>query len=247
MTGAEAALLAGVAFVASAVNGVVGGGTLLTFGALTALGVPPVIANGTSTTGVSLGSFASAWAYRRELRGRRLRLAIAATIVMAAVGATLVIALPDEVFASVVPWLILSAVALVALQPAITRTLGDRDGSAVQGSDLPLWTGLIGVYGGYFGAGQGVMYMAALGARYDTRPQHANAAKNLLSASANLTAGVVFIAGGAIAPAYAAAIAVGAITGGYLGGRVARRLPDVGLRAVVIAVGIGAALLTALS
>lgn len=249
MTIGELALLAAVAFVASAVNGVVGGGTLLTFGALTALGVPPVIANGTSTTGVSLGSFASAWAYRHELRGRRLRPAIAATVAMAAVGATLVIALPDEVFAAVVPWLILSAVGLVALQPVVTRSLAARQraGSAAQARDLPVWTGLIGAYGGYFGAGQGVMYMAALGLRYDTRPQHANAAKNLLSASANLTAGLVFIAGSAIAPAYAAAIACGGIAGGYLGGRAARRLPDAGLRAFVIAVGIAAALLVALS
>lgn len=243
----EYLLLAAVAFAASGINSMVGGGTLLTFGTLTALGYPPVVANGTSTTGVSIGSFASAWAYRRELRGRRLRGAILATVLMSMLGASLVVVLPASVFAVVVPWLILVAVALIALQPLVARFVSAAGEGTTAHRDLPLWTGLVGLYGGYFGAGQGVMYMAALGLRYDGRTQHANAAKNLLSASANVAAGVVFIIGGAFAPLAALAIAIGGVAGGYGGARLARRLPDVVLRIIVILVGIGAAALVILT
>jgi uncharacterized protein len=248
----EYLLLAVTAFAASAINSMVGGGTLLTFGVLTALGYPPVVANGTSTTGVSLGSFASAWAYRSELRGRRLKAAIITTIVMSMVGAALVVSLPSWVFSAVVPWLILLAVALVAVQPIVERFVRTsaehvRERGVRVHRDLPIWTGLVGLYGGYFGAGQGVMYMAALGLRYDGRTQHANAAKNLLSASANVAAGAVFIIGGAFAPWAALAIAIGGIAGGYGGARIARRLSDTVLRIIVIAVGLGAAALVVLS
>lgn len=243
----EYLLLAAVAFAASGINSMVGGGTLLTFGTLTALGYPPVVANGTSTTGVSLGSFASAWAYRRELQGRRLWTAIIATVVMSSIGASLVVVLPPAVFAVVVPWLILIAVALIALQPVLARLVRSAGPGVTVHRDLPLWTGLVGLYGGYFGAGQGVMYMAALGLRYDGRTQHANAAKNLLSASANVAAGLVFIVGGAFAPLAALAIAIGGIAGGYGGARLARRLSDVVLRVIVVLVGLGAAALVILT
>lgn len=240
-------ILAVVAFAASGINSMVGGGTLLTFGTLTALGYPPVVANGTSTTGVSIGSFASAWAYRRELSGRNLRLAILTTVAMSMAGALLVVALPPWVFSAVVPWLILLAVALVAVQPLLDRMVKSEQPQERPHRDLPLWTGLVGLYGGYFGAGQGVMYMAALGLRYDGRAQHANAAKNLLSASANVAAGIVFIVGGAFAPLAALAIAIGGVAGGYAGARIARRLPDLVLRIIVILVGIGAAALVILT
>lgn len=244
---AQYLLLAITAFVASAVNSMVGGGTLLTFGVLTALGYPPVVANGTSTTGVSLGSFASAWAYRSELKGRQLKSAIIATVLMSVVGAMLVVAVPAWVFSLVVPWLILLAVAMVAVQPLVERLVKSSSDQIKSHRDLPFWTGLVGLYGGYFGAGQGVMYMAVLGLRYDGRAQHANAAKNLLSASANVAAGIVFIVAGAFAPLAALAIAVGGIAGGYGGARVARRLSDVVLRIIVVAVGLGAAALVVLT
>lgn len=245
MTILEFVILALTAFAASGINSMVGGGTLLTFGVLTALGFPPIVANGTSTTGVSLGSFASAWAYRSELRGRVLKGAIASTVVMSVVGAALVVTLPSWVFSAVVPWLILLAVALVAAQPILDRFVRSHESSddIPVHRDLPVWTGLVGLYGGYFGAGQGVMYMAALGLRYDSRTQHANAAKNLLSASANITAGIVFIIAGAFAPLAALAIAIGGVAGGYGGARIARRLSDVVLRIIVVAVGLAAAAL----
>jgi uncharacterized membrane protein YfcA len=104
------------------------------------------------------------------------------------------------------------------------------------------WTGAVGVYGGYFGAAQGVMLMAVLGVRYDPSTQHANGAKNLLAASANLTAAVVFALSGAVVWAAALAVALGSIPGGYVGGRLARRLPNAALRAMVVAIGIGATL-----
>ncbi len=104
------------------------------------------------------------------------------------------------------------------------------------------WTGLIGVYGGYFGAAQGVMLMAALGLVYDADPQRANAAKNILAAVANVTAAVVFALSGAVVWLAALALAVGSIPGGYVGGRVARRLPGVVLRGLVVLIGIAATL-----
>jgi uncharacterized membrane protein YfcA len=104
------------------------------------------------------------------------------------------------------------------------------------------WTGAIGVYGGYFGAAQGVMLMAALGLVYDSDLQRANGAKNILAACANVTAAIVFALSGAVVWLAALAVALGSVPGGYVGGRLARRLPDVALRALVVLIGIGATL-----
>ena len=185
--------------VAGAINAVVGSGTLITFSTLLAVGVPPVAANGTNTTGLFPGSFASAYAYRRELRDRltTLRFPVIATTIGAALGALLVVALPEEVFASIVPWLIATATVMVALQPLRARLRATRQGAsapapATQPRRLWPWTGAVGVYGGYFGAAQGIVLMAILTWIYDTRVQYSNAAKNLLASVANVVAAVVF-------------------------------------------------------
>lgn len=229
--------LAGAA--GGAINAAAGAGTLVVFAALTSLGLPPVVANGTNTTGLFPGSFAAAWVYRRELvgRGRVLAVPLLATTAMSVVGASLVVLLPDRVFSTVVPWLILSATALVVLQPGISRLQVVAD-EVRPHRDLPIWTGLVGVYGGYFGAGQGVMLMAILGLRYDANIQHANAAKNLLAATANATAAAVFLVAGRVDLLAALVVAIGALTGGYVGGRWTRRLPPWALRAIVVAVGL---------
>ena len=235
-------LLAAAGFAGGFINAAVGSGTLIVYPALLAAGIPPVAANGTNTTGLSPGSFAAGWAYRLELRDRmdRLRWPLVASVLGAAIGATLVVALPSRVFTSIVPWLVGTATVLVAVQPVVARTVREhRDG--VHRRVWP-WTGLIGVYGGYFGAAQGVMLMAALGLVYDPDPQRANAAKNLLAAAANVTAAVVFALSGAVVWLAALAVAAGSIPGGYVGGRVARRLPGAVLRALVVAIGIGATL-----
>jgi hypothetical protein len=235
-------LLAAAGFAGGFINAAVGSGTLIVYPALLAAGIPPVAANGTNTAGLSPGSFSSAWAYRLELRDRmaRLRRPILATVVGAALGATLVVALPSRVFTSLVPWLVGLATVLVAVQPVVARTVTAH--RAGQPRRVWPWTGLIGVYGGYFGAAQGVMLMAALGLVYDADPQRANGAKNILAACANVTAALVFAVSGAVVWLAALAVAVGSIPGGYVGGRLARRLPGSALRALVVLIGIGATL-----
>lgn len=233
-------VLAGAA--GGAINAAVGSGTLIVYPVLLAVGIPPVSANASNTTGLAVGSFSSAWAYREELRDRIRILAwpLVATVVGAAVGATLVVALPARVFTSIVPWLVGLATVLIAVQPLVVRwTKGHRQpGEHV----LWPWTGVLGVYGGYFGAAQGVMYMAVLGVLYDESTQRSNAAKNLLAAAANLTAAIVFAFAGAVVWLAALAVAVGAVVGGYVGGRLARKLPNSVLRAMVVLIGIGATL-----
>jgi uncharacterized membrane protein YfcA len=235
-------LLAVAGFAGGFINAAVGAGTLIVYPALLAAGLTPVSANGTNTAGLSPGSFSSAWAYRAELRDRmaRLRRPIIATTIGAALGATLVVALPSRVFVAVVPWLVGLATVLVAVQPLVARRVSQRRDRRPH--RVWPWTGAIGVYGGYFGAAQGVMLMAALGLVYDSDLQRANGAKNILAACANVTAAMVFALSGAVVWLAALAVALGSVPGGYVGGRLARRLPDVALRALVVLIGIGATL-----
>jgi uncharacterized protein len=236
------ALLVLVGFGGGFINAAVGSGTLLVYPVLLAAGIPPVSANGTNTAGLSLGSFFAAWAYRLELRDRLKVLGrpLLATVIGAAVGASLVVLMPSRVFTSLVPWLVGLATVLIAVQPMLSRwvQVHREPGDHL----LWPWTGAVGTYGGYFGAAQGIMYMAVLGLRYDVDTQRANAAKNLLAASANVTAAVVFAVSGAVVWVAALAIAVGSIPGGYVGGRVARRLPNYVMRGLVVVIGIGATL-----
>jgi uncharacterized membrane protein YfcA len=238
----ELALLVLAGFAGGAINAAVGSGTLLVYPALLAVGIPPVAANGTNTTGLSPGSFFAAWAYRQELAGRMriLLRPLVATVIGAGIGAGLVVAMPARVFTSLVPWLVALATLLIAVQPLVSRwTKEHRE----PGQHLLWpWTGAVGIYGGYFGAAQGVMLMAVLGVRYDPSTQRANGAKNLLAASANATAAVVFALAGVVVWVAALAVALGAIPGGYAGGRLARRLPNSILRALVVVIGVGATL-----
>jgi uncharacterized membrane protein YfcA len=240
------AVIVAAGFVAGAINGVVGSGTLFTFSALIAIGVPPVAANGTNTTGLFPGSFASSYAYRNELRSRltRLKGPLIATSIGASLGALLVVGLPVEVFSAVVPWLIASATVMIAIQPLRKRMQARRHSAEMDtGHPAPTrrlwpWTGAVGIYGGYFGAAQGVVLMAVLTWIYDTRVQYSNAAKNLLASMANMVAAVVFIATGNVVWPAAVVLMVSSIAGGYLGARWARRLPEVVLRGMVVAVGV---------
>lgn len=243
-------LLVAAGFAGAAINGVVGAGTLITFPVLLASGAPPVVANGTNTLGLSIGSWSSAFAYRDELTGRRAAVlpALIGAIAGAALGASLVLLLPEVVFETAVPWLILTATILVAVQPLVSRwTKRAQSANAGEGTALHHPTALppvvaaAGVYGGYFGAGQGVVFMAILGWLYDRSPQHANAAKNLFAAGANITAAVVFVIAGRIWWWAALAIALGALVGGTVGARGARRLSPTALRTVVVLVGVIAA------
>lgn len=236
MTGQEMALLFAAGFAAGGINAAVGSGTLITFPTLLAMGVPPVLANGTNCLGLVPGSASGAYAFRDVLDRRVWRWGLLVAL-FAMAGALLVLVLPSEVFSAAVPWLILLAVALVAAQPLLLKHLPEPN---PRSSGLALSAS--GFYGGYFGAGQGIAFLAALAASGVTAIHEANGFKNVLAGVANLSAAVVFVVGGKVLWSAAAILAVSSLLGGWLGGRVTRRLPAVALRALVIVVGVVAAL-----
>jgi uncharacterized membrane protein YfcA len=240
---ALAILLAGVA--AGTINTVVGSGTLITFPTLLAFGIPPVTANVSNTVGLVPGSISGAVGYRRELAGQRsrvLRLAVA-SLVGGLAGGVLLLVLPDEAFAAIVPVLILLGCVLVVLQPRISAWVAARHDAA---GGLPhhgawwVWPGVLltGVYGGYFGAAQGVLLMAVLGNGVDETLQRLNAVKNVLAAIVNGVAGVLFVAVADVDWRVAALIGVGSVVGAQLGATVGRRLPGTVLRVVIVVVGV---------
>ena len=245
MTGLEmaAVLLAGVA--AGTINTVVGSGTLITFPTLLAFGVPPVTANVSNTIGLVPGSASGAWGYRRELRGQRARVVrlAAASLVGGTVGAVLLLALPAEAFNTIVPLLILAGVLLVIFQPTIARRVAARAasrGGVPEHGALWVWVlvMLAGVYGGYFGAAQGVLLMAIMGVGIQDSLQRLNATKNVLAGLVNGIAAVVFILVAEVDWLIAGLIAAGSVVGGQIGATVGRRLPPLVLRTVIVVVGV---------
>ncbi|MGI8664698.1 MAG: sulfite exporter TauE/SafE family protein [Jatrophihabitans sp.] len=247
--------LGGVAAVAAAglaagtLNTVVGSGTLVTFPVLLSLGVPPVTANVSNTIGLVPGGVSGAYGYRRELAGQRdrlLRLGLA-SLIGGVIGASLLLVLPAGVFKAVVPVLIVLALVLVVAQPRLSRRFV---GSERAGVDAPstgrhptlLWilVLLTGVYGGYFGAAQGVLLLAAMGALLDSNLQRVNALKNVLALLVNLVAGLLFIVLAQPNWTYVAIIAVTSAVGGQLGALVGRRLSPVVLRWLIVVVGVAA-------
>jgi len=235
---ALAVVLAGLA--AGTINTVVGAGSLVTFPTLLAVGLPPVVANVSNTVGLVPGSVSGAWGYRRELAGQRprlLRLGVG-TVLGAVTGAVLLLVLPAAAFEAVVPALILLGCVLVVAQPWLVRWVGDRPRHDHGGPLVWALIFLVGAYGGYFGAAQGVLLIAVLGLGLDETLQRVNAAKNVLAGLANLVAGAVFTVVADVNWAAAGLVAVGATAGGLVGARVARHLPPVALRAVVVAVGL---------
>jgi uncharacterized protein len=245
VTGLEVAavLLAGVA--AGTINTVVGSGTLITFPTLLALGVPPVTANVSNTVGLVPGSLSGSIGYRRELagqRGRLLRLA-PASVLGAIAGAVLLLVLPSSAFDAIVPVLIGVGVLLVVTGPAIQRRVAARHearGGIPDHGAAWVWPAVAGagVYGGYFGAAQGVLLMAILGIGVDDDLQRHNATKNVLALLVNGVAALVFIAVADVDWTVAGLIALGSVVGGQIGAGVGRRLPAGLLRAVIVVVGV---------
>lgn len=227
--------LAGVG--AGAINAAVGSGTLLTYPALLAIGLPPVLANGTNAAGLVPGSAAGAWAYREDLRGRDVRSLVLVTAVGAAIGSALVLVFPERVFVAVVPWLIISACLLVLLGPVVRKRFAFRGRSRY----LEYWLSLVGVYNGYFGAAQGVAAMGVLTSAYDPDMHKSNAVKNVLAAVGNSVAAVVFALLGVVDWRAALVLALASMVGGLVGGSFARRLPDGVLRGLVVVIGLYAA------
>ena len=244
---AVAILVAGVG--AGAINAVVGSGTLITFPTLLAFGFPPVVANISNNIGLVPGGVSATWGYRQELSGQRSRMIMLApmSLVGAVTGAVLLLALPAEAFVTIVPVLLVIALVLVLVQPRMQRALAarrERKGTNEDGGGHRVLmlggTCLAGVYGGYFGAAQGVLLVGLLGSLLPETLQRVNAAKNLLSLVVNFTAALTFalVAFDSIAWAVVGLIAVGSMLGGLLGAKVGRRLPDWLLRGIIVVVGV---------
>ena len=245
MTGWAMAMLVGAAGIAAgAINTVVGSGTLITFPVLLALGVPPVTANVSNTIGLVPGSFSGAWSYRRELAGQHDRLVRlgSASLIGGVTGALLLLALPPGVFGDVVPVLIIAALVLVVAQPWLSRRLLGSEAHGSAARPVLLWAGVLltGVYGGYFGAAQGVLLIALMGIMLDADLQRVNALKNVLTGLVNGVAGVTFMILAHPDWTYVLIIAVGSAIGGQIGGLIGRRLSPVVLRGVIVVVGTAA-------
>jgi uncharacterized membrane protein YfcA len=239
---AEIASIALAGLAAGAVNTLVGSGTLITFPALLAWGYSPVTANVSNTIGLVPGSVSGAVGYRRELegqRGRALRLG-AASALGGLTGAVLLLVLPASAFKAIVPAFIALALVLVLLQPRLDRWLRERsiqlDGRHRLLTVLAVFA--TGVYGGYFGAAQGIMLLAVLGLALPQALQRTNALKNVLAGIVNGVAGVYFVIAAHVAWAPAGIIAGASIIGAQLGARYGRRLPPAVLRALIVAVGV---------
>ena len=236
----ELGLLTLAALGAGVINTVVGSGSLIVFPTLLALGLPPVPANMANTVGLAFGNVGGVVGYRRELRGswRPLVPLIVLTVIGAAIGALALLALPAEVFRLVAPVLIVIGCALVAVQPLMNR----RAREPRTGGLWPRWLRLplifgTGVYGGYFGAAQGVLIVGILELTTGENLQRVNAMKNVLQTIAGVVATVIFLFSAPLPWVAIATIAVGSLAGSGLGAMIGRRLPGWLLRALIIVIG----------
>lgn len=252
LTPLDLALAALAAVGAGAVNALAGGGTLITFPTLTALGLPAVAANVTNTLAVAPGALGGLLAQRRELRGqgtRLLRLAPAALLGGLA-GGWLLLHTDEALFRRLVPWLILGASAVLAVQEPLRRWLLQRlpvsslvvateGGRSDHGETVAVFLVFAAaIYGGYFGAGLGVIMLAALGLVLHDSLTRLNATKQAIGFLANLAAAVLFAAGGPVNWPAAGVMALGAVTGGTIGGHLAGRIRASSLRIVVVVIGL---------
>jgi uncharacterized membrane protein YfcA len=227
---------------AGAINTLVGSGTLITFPVLLAFGYAPVTANVSNTIGLVPGSISGAIGYRRELEGQReraLRLG-AAAVLGGLTGAILLLVLPAGAFKAIVPAFIVLALLLTVFQPRISAWLLAREIDLERHGSLfaPVAVYLTGVYGGYFGAAQGILLLAILGVAISQDLHRTNALKNVLAALVNGVAGVYFMFAAHVEWVPVAIIAASSIAGAQLGARYGRRLPPAGLRAAIVAVGV---------
>lgn len=231
---------------AGTINTVVGSGTLVSFPVLLGVGLPPVTANVSNTLGLFPGSFVGAYGYRRELAGQFRRIVVlgVASLIGALIGALLLLQLPADAFNAIVPVLIVLALVLVVFGKRITGWLTSHGRAASErvGVGLFLTTLGTGVYGGYFGAAQGVLLMGFLGLFLDESLQRQNGLKNVLAGLVNLVAAIVFVivARSHVDWVAAGLVALGSIAGGLLGARIGRRLSPNVLRATIVIVGLAA-------
>jgi uncharacterized membrane protein YfcA len=244
----EIAGVVGAGVVAGTVNTVVGSGSLLTFPTLLAFGYSPLVANVSNTLGLVPGSVSGALGYRRELSGQapRIRRLGAVSLAGGLLGAGLLLLLPSSSFERVVPYLIVVACVLVVAQPRLSARMIRRAAARPQThrphAMLDVTVFLTAIYGGYFGAAQGVILIALLGIFIDEHLQRLNAAKNVLAALVNGVAAILFIIFAPIAWLPAGLLAVGSTIGGQIGARLGRRLRPDFLRLLIVVVGVGVAI-----
>lgn len=244
MTGPDALAVAAAGLAAGAINTIVGSGSLITFPTLLAVGYPAVLANVSNTIGLVPGSVSGAVGYRRELSGQRHRILVLlpAAVAGAIAGAALLLVAPGA-FRDVVPALILVAVALVLIGPYVSRRRANAGRIAEHPGPL-LHSGvfLTSIYGGYFGAAQGVIFLALLGLTLDDDLQRLNGVKNVIAAVVNGVAAVYFIAAHEVAWTAVLILVVASTVGGQLGALWGRRIPPNVLRIVIAVVGTGVAI-----
>jgi uncharacterized protein len=242
---ATATLLAASGLAAGLVNAIAGGGTFFTFSALVAAGLPPVVANATSAVAVTPANLASAWAYRRELVANLKRFAALGAVSLAGgvIGAYILTATDNSSFRQLVPWLLLFATLLFAASPrivALARAIGRHEGHH---PSMRAWAAglafqfLVAIYGGFFGAGMGIVMLAALAITEGDDFHLINSAKHLCSTLIQLVAVVLFIVAGLVSWRETAVVGGTSVIGGYLGVAFGRRMPASAIRWLVIAVG----------
>ncbi len=245
--------LAGVFLAATlggGINAIAGGGTLLTFPALVGLGVPALTANATSTVALWPGALGSMWGYRGELQGARawvVRLTLP-SIAGGALGAWLLLRTPPDRFARIVPFLVLGATLLFLAQGPLMRRLRERGGAGPRAHlggdpDVAPWLFVaaqfaIGVYGGYFGAGIGILMLAGLGLMGFTNIHRMNGLKNWGAVCMNVVAAGIFAASGVVDWPVALTMAAGGLLGGYAGSRMAQRVGQQRVRHAIVAIGL---------
>lgn len=251
LTWYEYILIGAAALAAGAVNALAGGGTLITFPMLTAVGIPAVIANVTNTVALCPGYLGATFAQWKDLKDQkqRLYLFVPASVIGGIAGGVLLLNTGERLFRSIVPYLILLAAGLLAvadpLRTWVSRRVGGAEGGG--GSWMGVWAvlpvGLAAVYGGYFGAGLSVIVLAALGLMLSDSLTRLNALKQAISFSVNIAAAIFFVFSGNVNWAAAAVMAVFALAGGTLGGRLAGKIKPSTLRWVVVTIGVIVALL----
>ena len=239
----EVAIIALAGLWAGLINTVVGSGTLVTFPVLVALGYPPVTATTSNAIGLITGSITGAVGYRSELAGQGRRLVgYAVASFLGAIGGTvLLLSLPADAFETIVPVLVGLSVVLVLVQPLLSRRLKTR--AAVDRSKSPLLyvlVFLVGVYGGYFTAAQGIMLVGVMGLLVADPLQRLNAFKNTLTAVVNLVAGAIYAVVAPVSWPVVAVLAVSSIAGGLLGASVGKRLSPTVLRGAIVVIGVAA-------
>ncbi|MGE8317986.1 MAG: sulfite exporter TauE/SafE family protein [Comamonas sp.] len=242
---AHTSLLLAAAFVAGALNAVAGGGSFLTLPALVLTGVPPVSANATGTVALLPGYMAGAWGFKDDMRsppGLSMKSVVLLALVGGAAGAALLLFTPDATFRKIVPWLLLAATAMFAFGPQLRQWAmgGKHDQAPSTGGAAKAALGMLAVaiYGGYFNGGLGILLLALLGLLGQTNLNAMNGIKNLVSALLTAIAVAIYAAGGVVQWKQALVMMVAATLGGYLGARVARKIPPNWLRGGIVLTGL---------